>query len=627
MKIQKNHPDIFEAASRILHQLLFSGSHLRCIFLLLLLAISDPAAGISEPRPNDAVYTAITFGDIQAPPAPNLTPPPLWETGMEHKFNVLNVSTGVMQEITARIFLITGSSIFWIDDQEQMTVPDAVTARLQAFDMQTLPMLRNTFGEENIPGVDNDPRFHVVFTRMIGESYNGYFSADDNADPRIRPSSNGKELVFLNTSLLLRGPDAVINTLSHEFQHMVHYHYDTNEPSFINEGLSGLSEYLALGKISDNFIRNYLSDTGRSLIWWPGNNTTAPYYGSSFLFSVYLYDRFGADFIRELVKEPGNGLDGLDRTLQTFGLSFTADDLFRQWTAALTGQLTRQPVLEWDYTSFAFPQDGIYRDIKTLPCGISEEHETAQYGIRVYNSSCPGPFRITIEGKAESPVTGLNIPQGKNAWWSGAVSNSMAALSHDFDLQGADGPAFLDYDANYAIENGYDYYYLLLRDENGEITRLAPSSATDDDPSGQNWGSGTTGKSGGWVHESVDLSEWFGQKIRLSFIYLTDTAGLEDGLLLDNFRIAAIDFSDDTENDDSGWEAEGFSRIPDAVPQRFSAVILHPQQDGTSTAEFAVFDGGESCIFECPEGGCTFAVSPVNREIRSRASFSVKTDF
>lgn len=598
-----------------------------CLFLLILPGKCIPAAGFSEPRFNDAADTALTFGDIQNPPVPNLTPPPRWEIGMVKEFNVLNVSTGIMQNITAHIFLITGNSVYWIDDQEQVMVPDEVTARLRSFDEQTLPMLRSTFGEENNPGIDNDPLFHVIFSRTIGEAYNGYFSAEDNADPRIRPSSNGKEIVFLNTSLLLRGPDAVINTLSHELQHMIHYHYDPNEPSFINEGLSGLAEYLALGKANTNFIRNYLNDTGRSLIWWPGTNSTAPYYGSSFLFNIYLYDRFGEDFIRELVKEPGNGLDGIDQTLQTFGSAFSADDLFRQWTAALIGQLTRQPVREWDYTSYAFPQDGIYRDIRILTCGIPEEHETSQYGIRMFSSSCPGPFRITIEGNAESPVTGLNIPQGKSAWWSGAVSNSMAVLSHDFDLRSANTPIRFEYDANYAIENGYDYYYLLMKDENGKITRLHPSSATDSDPSGQNRGSGTTGRSGGWVHESVDLSEWSGQKIRLSFIYLTDTAGLEDGLLLDNFRIEAINFADDTENGESGWEAEGFSRINSAVPQHFSAVVLHPQYDGTSKAEFVKFDGGASCRIDCPEGSCTFAVSPADRNIRSRTSFMVSTGY
>ncbi len=584
-----------------------------------------PALAFSDPRPNDSIETALTFGDISTAPFPNLTPPPDWKIGMEREFNVLDVTTGIMNICTARIFQITDNIVFWLDAREQVMPSDEISDRLFRFDAQTLPMLRKTFGEEATPGIDNDPRFHVVFTSRISEAYNGYFSAEDSADPRIRKNSNGMEILYLNTALLNRGADAVINTLTHEFQHMIHHSHDANEMSFINEGLSGLAEYLALGSIKDSFIRTYLNDTGRSLIWWPESSTTAPYYGSSFLFCMYLYDRFGAELIYELVNVPGNGLNGLDQALQRCGVPYNANEIFQQWTAALLARLLQTPVREWGYQTFPFPQDGIYRDIKTLSCGISELHETAQYGIRIYKSNCGMPCRITVEGNAKSSVTPLEIPDGEYAWWSGAVSNSMALLTRSFDLRDSSDPVF-EYDANFAIEDGYDYYYLLLTDEQGKVTRLLPSTATDTNPAGQNLGGGSSGRSAGTVHEAIDLMPWAREQIRLTFIYLTDTAGLGDGLLLDNFRIKTITYQDDAESDDGGWLAEGFSRIQTAVPQRFSLVVLHPQSDGTSIAEFAFFDGGEPFSLDCPEGNCTFAVSPVNRDIRSRAAFSVSLE-
>ncbi|MBQ6519754.1 MAG: immune inhibitor A [Anaerolineaceae bacterium] len=587
--------------------------------------LSAAAAG-SVPRPNDSTAVAEVFGDPDRPLPLNLTPPPDWQTGMERDFNVLDVTSGVMNRCTARIFLISENIVFWCDIREDLTVSAEIMDQLIYFDTHTLPMLRRTFGEEANPGTDNDPRFHVVFTDRIGDAYNGYFSAQDSADPRIRPASNGMELVFLNTRLLRQGPEAVIDTLSHEYQHMIHHYHDTNELSFINEGLSQLAEYLSLGKLKTNFIRAYLNDTGRSLIWWPENGTTAPYYGSSFLFSLYLYDRFGTELIHTLAETESNGLDGLDNALQACNISYTADEVFRQWTAALLSELIQKPASEWKYRSVSFPQGGIYRDIRTLPCGSSELHETAQYGLRLYNSSCGDAFRITITGNEKSPVTSLQIPQGNSAWWSGAVSNSMALLSHDFDLRETTDPVFFEYDVNYAIENGYDYYYLLLQDGNGKVTRLTPSTASDDDPAGQNLGQGTTGRSDRPIHEKIDLSGWCGQQIRITFVYLTDTAGLSDGLLVDNIRIDAIGFRDDAETDENDWEAEGFSRINAAVPQHFSLTVLHPQHDGSSLAEFHSFEGGTPFSIICPEGNCSFAISPVNSEIRARASFTIQTD-
>ena len=114
--------------------------------------------------------------------------------------------------------------------------------------------------------------------------------------------------------------------------------------------------------------------------------------------------------------------------------------------------------------------------------------------------------------------------------------------------------------------------------------------------------------------------------MEISFVYLTDTASVGDGLLLDNIKISGIDFFDDAENDDAGWDSAGFSRIQARVPQHFSLVLLRPRGDGTTTAEFYTFEGGEPFIVDCPEGNCTFAVSAVDRDIRARASFSIRTD-
>ncbi len=592
--------------------------------LLMLVLLAAPAAADPEPLPNDSVTAALFFGDIEKALPADLTPPPAWEPGIEKDFSVLNVETGSVSRCRARVFMVTDNMVFWLDSEDDAGIPESVFRGLRDFDAETLPMLRGVFGREDSPGIDNDPRIHVLFSRKIGDSYNGYFSAEDSADPRLRPASNGMDLLFLNTKLIDQGSDAVLDTLSHEFQHLIHFSYDTNETSFINEGFSGLAEYLAMGDVKDIFIRNYLSDPGRSLIWWPDSGNKGAYYGSSFLFSVYLHDRFGTGLIRETVRSSENGLNGLDRALQVCGQPYSADEVFRQWTAAMLGRLLSTPVRDWDYPSYKFPQDGITRDIQQISCGTSEMHESSQYGLRFFQSGCAGPSVIDFSGAAESPVTALPVPGGRFAWWSGAVSNSLAYLRRTADLStAADGDILFEYDTAFNIENGYDYYYLLLEDENGKIHRLSPSTADDTDPAGTNRGRGTTGDSGGIRHESIDLSPWAGQRVRLTFVYLTDTAGVGDGLLLDNFRIGAAGFLDDAEDTDNGWESAGFSRIPAAVPQRFALTVLRKQPDGTASAEFHTVSEGESVSVDCPEGNCAFVVSAAAPLSRSRAAFTV----
>ncbi len=285
-----------------------------------------------------------------------------------------------------------------------------------------------------------------------------------------------------------------------------------------------------------------------------------------------------------------------------------------------------EPVRDWDYASYPFQQAGIYRDIRNLSCGGSELHEIPQYGLQFYKPDCGQSFRLSITGSEESPVTPLTVPGGQSAWWSGAVNNSLAYLSREFDLSGVSGPVYFDYDIDFNIEKDYDYYYLLLQDADGKIHRLSPLTASDTDPAGQNMGNGSTGSSNGVIHESIDLSPWAGQRIRITFVYLTDTAGISDGLLADNFRIEAIGFTDDAESSDHGWETEGFSRTKHLIPQKFMLTVLRPAEDGTSYAEFRFFSGGDEITAECPEGNCVFAVSAVSREVRSRTSFTIRTE-
>ena len=54
------------------------------------------------------------------------------------------------------------------------------------------------------------------------------------------------------------------------------------------------------------------------------------------------------------------------------------------------------------------------------------------------------------------------------------------------------------------------------------------SSGTAEDPTGNSYGWGYTGKSGGgeaaeWIHEQVDISQFAGEEVYLRFEYITDT--------------------------------------------------------------------------------------------------------
>jgi hypothetical protein len=47
-----------------------------------------------------------------------------------------------------------------------------------------------------------------------------------------------------------------------------------------------------------------------------------------------------------------------------------------------------------------------------------------------------------------------------------------------------------------------------------------------------------------------------------------------DGLLLDDFSIEAIDYFEDFETDEGGWQAAGFVRLYNRLPQTYRVVLV-----------------------------------------------------
>jgi hypothetical protein len=99
------------------------------------------------------------------------------------------------------------------------------------------------------------------------------------------------------------------------------------------------------------------------------------------------------------------------------------------------------------------------------------------------------------------------------------------------------------------------------------------------DPSGGALGAGYTGLSGvdpetadgvaTWVRESYDLNAYCGGQVTVRFDYVTDDAYTRAGLCVDDLQVAALGWSDDSEQSEAGWRAKGFVRHDNVLPQRY----------------------------------------------------------
>ena len=135
----------------------------------------------------------------------------------------------------------------------------------------------------------------------------------------------------------------------------------------------------------------------------------------------------------------------------------------------------------------------------------------------------------------------------------------------------------------YDLEKDYDYVYLDASEDGQNWTILNTPACSDKNLSGNNYGCGYNGTSQDWVQQKVDLSQFAGKKVQLRFEYVTDGAVNGEGLLLDDFSIPAINYAADFEKDDGGWQANGFVRIQNSLPQTFSLALI--EQGNTNNVD------------------------------------------
>ncbi len=124
------------------------------------------------------------------------------------------------------------------------------------------------------------------------------------------------------------------------------------------------------------------------------------------------------------------------------------------------------------------------------------------------------------------------------------------------------------------IEKDFDYVYVEASTDGQHWEILTTPSGTASNPNGASFGWSYTGLSDGWVQESVDLSRFAGQMVSVRFEYLTDSSVNGEGFFLDDVRIPAIGYFSDFENEDPGWQAAGFARISNTIPQTYRLALI-----------------------------------------------------
>jgi hypothetical protein len=585
--------------------------------------LADLRSAVIEPR--DLAQLARELGGVASFPTPASFGNADHALGTELDFNVSNEDTQEQFTVRARLVAKTENVYFFAENGVRVNEREA-RELLDDFQQNIYPTSREFFGAEPNPGVDGDPHLYILFVRGLGFGILGYFNSEDAYPRWTNPNSNEKEMFYINADLTDPGDSGLRYTLAHEFQHMIHWGRDLNEETWLNEGASVLAQLLN-DDPAPGFDEAYVEDPETQLNTWSGDDS-GPHYGAGFLFLAYFLDRFGEAATQALIAEAANGLEGVDAVLRsldaTGGAPLTAADVFADWV--ITNYLNDARAADGRYAYARLRNFGGVAntdEINRCPSGTIR-NRVPQYAAHYYVIDCAGAYTLTFDGAAEVPVLDTTPNSGRYFFWGHRADESMTSLTRAFDLSGLSS-ATLEFAAWWDIEAGYDYAYVQISTDNGQTWQtLRATSTTGDDPTGANYGWGYTDRSGGWSEESVDLSAYAGQRVLIRFQSITDAALVEPGFAVDDIALPELNYAEDFEAGDGGWQAEGFVRMDNTLAQRFVVQLIR-QGSGATTVEQLELDGANRARYrlEAQAGETlTLVIAGVTRFTTEPAEYS-----
>lgn len=354
-------------------------------FLLLLFILS-----------NTFMYAQINEGDtLQFWSVSYVDWPPLW---------------GTPQRVVNAVCKKAGQHCYvFVEDVATQPSQVNIDTLVYRFDNNYYPNLTPLYGP--VPdALDNDSN---VFILALDESnWAGYFDPGQQMPDTFMFShwgmhSSQREMIFVAANYFSGAPSIV----AHEFGHLLHWQQDHSpepivnpvkywEDAWIDEGFSTFAaEYLNQNITQQGVLHNnafFGNNPDIPLIYF----LTGASYDQVLMWTVFMYEHYGGpQYIKMLIKEQANGIDGMRNALDSLGYSELFEDAFEQWIVANYIDDPDYNGGKYSYFHFDFP-DASTTDIhNAYPTGLKTQTITP-FGADYFNfnSTSVGQFSLTFSG-------------------------------------------------------------------------------------------------------------------------------------------------------------------------------------------------------------------------------------
>ncbi len=472
-------------------------------------------------------------------------------------------------EVEAELVHATGTVAMWVEAGAPLEVSEYEYAATVLTE-DILPTLTDVFGPVPSPGVDGDDRIDVLHLTTLGPTA-GEFGAADLLPVAIAPESNERELLYISLEATTVGSEYYLATLAHELQHLIDTGQRSNTPLWLAEGLAQLAERMA-GYDAIRTDTEFLSTTPVQLNTWGPLQLDGRHYGAAYLFSLYLWERFGDEVATAIATTRYDGMAAVDAALADRGTNVQA--LFGDWIVA---NYLDDPQLDprFGYSSDALRPICPVDRIEALPHAVTGQSD--QFAARYHVLEGSGDVTVRFAG-AETAGPIPDLPhRGLWMWWSGRSDNSATSLTRSFDLSGLT-EASLEFRIWHDTGLGDNALVSASVDQGRTWTALEgrhTSPPTPTFPVPSYTGTSGRGEEPVWVGDRMDLTAYAGGEVMIRFEYITDLFENRAGMALDEIEVPELGFRDGGE-EETDWVAEGFTRIPGTLEQPWIVRVVNP---------------------------------------------------
>ncbi|GAA4694849.1 choice-of-anchor J domain-containing protein [Nocardioides conyzicola] len=380
-------------------------------------------------------------------------------------------------------------------------------------------------------------------------------------------------------------PNLYEGTFAHEWQHLLQYYTDPFEVNWINEGLSDFAQTLVgyvdatktvdqpgadshlycfqgFGTVQTPYNPNPRDCGGaqNSLTLWgedPNPAAVLADYGNAYSMMLYLYDRFGTDFMSALHRDGEfQGVASLANELKGEGINDPYKVIHQFQSMVLldkiVGDAKHSIVLGADKRVVTTPSlrstvnldnPESYDTPGAAPNGadyvaLRGSDGKALKGSKVRSLSFDGVATLPTQPLTWTVVSDDPDRAGNPVLWSGNATNLDSAAVTSVTVPAADPT--LTFLAKYGAELGYDYGYVQVSTDGGKTYTSIAGNHTVEGP----LGAALNGTTSGFESESYDLSAYAGQSILLAFRYVSDGGVNEGGLKVDDVKVGGTTVSD-----------------------------------------------------------------------------------